>query len=522
MKNGILVMMLQFIFFQFMIGQTPPPDYQWVIKEGEGVSRATNPISYNSIGTTYDYLEFQNFKHPADITVEVPRKTRNDIFVIYENGNFFNSYDLFETGSGVMWPQNRGLGSGYKLNITSISSPIKYLYWTNRYEGDDLDNSVRVVSGSGVSSLSDFPRSIEPYINTDYFNVNHDIVGNKDITVIIKRADFNCFYYTLHFNECTAPTPNCLGLLGPGNVKSSTEPNFKILTPIDFSQNSIQLEFNSLGIAYVNFRVKDNVVQEMLDNLKAKFRLTKVSKNKEGCSGNINDLPDPFEVQILAAHDPNFIKLDSICEIGNGTDKDYFLHYYVQVQNTGNLGTAPVKIVFPLPDVCDENAVKLKRIIYNGLEQDLSTFNFSSEVNTDKELIITFPITPDLNAFTPSAEFTSVAGFAFCVKVNETSEPLGESDSKFEGLNLIPVGAQSFFDGNPYDINTFMDIFKRLLTRSCDCGNGIQVPYTVDDNNLNPCPLYYLFCNGIINWVAVFGYGLILFGSIYLVTSRRR
>ena len=461
MKNGILMMMLQFIFFQFMIGQTTPPDYQWVIKNKEGVLRTTSYSTYYTLGNE-QYINFNNFRHPQSGVAGA----RNDLFIIFDDGSFYNTYHL----PSLSW---NGLGGmNYYLSNTAPFSNIKHLYWTNRYEGDDLDNA-QVVTQNGLIGTPLMIQDISEITGT-YFNVNHDIVPKKDITVIIGGLNKNCSY-RLTYNDCG--TNNCVGLL----TSSFEDISVKLRTPSAGSVNEVTLDVNNKNNAFVNFYVNEITNISSLINSNAKMNLSVISSGQgDGCRNS----PQIIEVPIRAAHDPNFIKLDSVCIQPSVSGKnDYFLNYYTQVQNTGNDVAPNVYIQIPIQEEWDVNDLHLTGLIYNGTRLDINDPNVTSEITGNNLLKVSFPKNRPLYAYNKDNKTQSIAAFEFRVKVKNS-----HLKTLISYPDLRPQDSKSNFDGTYYDISTFVNLFSEKSAKNCFKTGGKKIEKSIPqviNNNIN-------------------------------------
>lgn len=468
-------------------------DLQWVIKNKEGITRSGSSGNYNTIDFSFNFLNFHNFSYPASGIANA----RNDIFIIYENGKFYNSYDLpLQSWNGLD-------GSGYYIENAPLTDDIKFLYWTNRYEGDDL-SLAKVETNGTIGATFRQINNIDPITNS-YFNVNHDIVPYRDFIVIVKMNDYQCFRYTLHYNAC--PTKDCSNVLIPSNLY---DPTIKLITPQASEGTEKILEFNSNGCSFINFRVFNTPNMEELVKANEKMWIFLTKAPISNCEVNISEdpLPAKLEIPIRFSHDPNFIKLDSICAktMADGS-KDYFLHFYAQVQNTGT-NTAEVKLDLPLSSNCDPNHVYIKKLYFNGSELSLSAPGVSYS-RLGNLLSITFP--SGLSTWVSGNEFASVAAVEYCVKIKDSEEQASIGNYSETAL-LFPTSPVSYFDGDDYPITTFIDVEKRNLTYECDCTGGFLV-------SSSGCPFYYLFCNGHLNWSLIIGMGIIIILSFFLLRS---
>jgi hypothetical protein len=458
MKNGILLM----IMLMLMAGMTKGQDYQWVIKNKQGVLRTTSYSTYYNLDNK-PYINFNNFRHPQSGV----SGARNDLFIIFDDGSFYNTYHL------PTLPWNGFDGMNYYIdNNPALVPQIKYLYWTNRYEGDDLDNA-QVIAQNGLVGTPLMIQGISE-ITGSYFNVNHDIVPKKDITVAISGLIKGC-NYLLKYNDC-GNIP-CDGLL----TASFQDISIKLMTPSSGNVNEVNLDFNSEDNAFVNFYVNEISNIDSLINSGAKMKFSIISSGQgDGCRNNSQII----EVPIRGAYDPNFIKLDSVCVQPSVSGKnDYFLNYYAQVQNTGNDVAPNVYIQIPIQEEWDVNDLHLTGLIYNGTRLDINDPNVTSEVTENNLLKVSFPKNRPLYAYNKDNRTQSIAAFEFRVKVKNS-----HINNLISYPDLRPQDSKSNFDGTYYDITTFVNLFSEKSAKNCFKTGGKKIEKSIPqviNNNIN-------------------------------------
>jgi hypothetical protein len=218
-------------------------------------------------------------------------------------------------------------------------------------------------------------------------------------------------------------------------------------------------------------------------------------------------------VPINAAHDPNFMQLNSICKNEND---EILLNYYVQVMNDSeNASAENVKITLPMPTCVDLNDIFIQKIYYNGNQQDLQpffTYGFNHSINGNS-IIFRFP--GSLNSFVSSEPFNSVAGVEFCVKAKSACDLNNISDME---TSLLPELGSSEFTGQPFGITTFFDLDplpkdsllqgSRPTITTCECD--------LSEENLAPlfsCSFFNPTCSGKTNYSF---WGLIGLGAVLI------
>ncbi|MGB4968807.1 MAG: hypothetical protein WBO31_04690, partial [Saprospiraceae bacterium] len=143
-------------------------DLQWFVKNFkpiDGVNYGSQILTLNSIKLTGIYDDNPGTTPPG----------RKDFFIIFENGNCINTRPNYPTCYPIL---------GNELKINSTSGPIKYLYATNIYQGDDPPGFVHGIDGLGNVSLNNISLGQEP----EPFSVTHDFVPGDDVTLIIPKS----------------------------------------------------------------------------------------------------------------------------------------------------------------------------------------------------------------------------------------------------------------------------------------------------------------------------------------------
>ena len=333
-----------------------------------------------------------------------------------------------------------------------------------------------------MSSGGNFTLPVSVNNDVSYFNVNHDIVPNTDVTLIIKKPEKNCIYY-LEYNVCDFGS--CSDLLTENFSVFANSTGIDVNHTTTTIPNRIQLAFNNQNIAYVNFRVNGTALQYAQQEQKAKFKL--ITEGEVGCRSELHNAT--ILVPINAAHDPNYMQLNSICKNENN---EILLNYYVQVQNTEETaGTYKVKIELPIPPCVNLNDIHIQEVRFNSETKAIPGY-FNQGFSCEKSgniLTFHFPENDYLKPFDTNDINSSIASVKFCVKLNELC-----SDNYTDFTTpLLPETGTSYFDILDFPIAEFIDLpssikdsvetgSRPVVFNNCDC--------IINDENKCPC-----FCN---------------------------
>ncbi len=245
------------------------PD-KWFIKDGyyisgfSGTSSDRNSYTRTSIPTTSNnYFDINGVSHPAQYNSSIPeKKYANDVFIIFGNGNYYNSRhygfpnQFSGTPGGFGYNLTLALGSAFSSGPTLFD--IKYLYFTDKYEGDDPPSGLIYIKPNSTSS------SLTPVQITDYnqnstvMTANHDIVPDDDITYIIPKnliINAHCAPGTLRL---TYPTDvlelsPIFGNVGSESICFNCNPNTTTLGIID------NITFDVNPYQFINLKGKSTV-----------------------------------------------------------------------------------------------------------------------------------------------------------------------------------------------------------------------------------------------------------------------
>ncbi|MBK9255743.1 MAG: hypothetical protein IPM42_09675 [Saprospiraceae bacterium] len=477
-----------FFLFQSLVLFSQIEDCQWVIND----KGTENKCNYQNTITTPGLVCFEGFKHPSPIKPDA----RNDLFIIYEDGTFFNSYGLNST-----WPQSHSDDSGFYINFTK--KPI-YLYWTNRYEGDDDNPKVKMCTPPTSPPAAPYKELIVSVDSpSNNLQVNHDVVREKDITVIIKKS-VDCDSIRLRYN---CGTENCDNLL-----KLDTRFSHAVI-PIQTNYTN-EVIFNSEGNAFINFRVLNIDNYADLALLDAQVNFTLEEKCRSGSWIGIASI----NVPIRNAHDPNYMMLNSICTVNGDTESDItrYANFYLQVQNTDEtVGVNNVSIEMPFPACLNPSEVFIQKVFFNDTDYIPGSFLSGFHCKrTGNKIVFHFGQDNQLSPFIAANESKSIAAVEFCIKINNNCDVFNNSTPIFD------ESGTSYFNVDDYPIETYFDLVKRdqennpidqvINSSTCNCNFDHKCPCVCDS-------IFSITCCGRVRWPGIFGVaaGLILLGLFF-------
>ncbi|MBK7805085.1 MAG: hypothetical protein IPJ51_02110 [Saprospiraceae bacterium] len=448
MKNRILILAGILMMTGHVFGQLVQEDLQWLIRDNKGKD-GVRPTSafYNKFNTTDVPLNFQvkgisSAVAGADLDGNWVNK-ENEYFAIFENGDYsFTS--LSEVNP-----------------IFKTDYPIRYLYLTNKYEGDDLPGSVKVLNLSGSSGINNLYENINPDRN-----YTHDIVAGKDITFIFKNP--------------TSGTKLCYTNPSSGSVtftKSGFEAN-NLLNVLKYDSSSptyLQKEFDSNkcldlpqanGNIFLNFRpeygpdvVNKSITFEIIDVV----------------SGTTLKTYDPINIS-GKFHDPNFVELKCVWE----ENKKKYAKYHVECYNDGIMQINKLKMALFLPNLAKYNTVSITD--WNaGVNPGCGIGKYFKKTIVGPILSVEFipqngKVLSGLSlGDTPHEE--QIAWFEFCVELKPQTN-IYTSDLRPNFPSTTFTNNSSFGDATVlYPIDTYID--------KTHCEINTQLPSTVSINGEN-------------------------------------
>jgi hypothetical protein len=346
MKTHLLCLFLLFLFHQSSNSQSD--DRQWLIWDGKGKNGSTTSPPYNTFGTSPIGAPFTlRFVSTPNVTVQP--SARNALFIIYNDGSHFNTINDAATGLFYQGPRPYPDNTNHTFTLPGTTTP-KYMYLTNRYEGDDDPATVRAVSSGFPGGTSNSPgQTLSPILSS-----THNVALGRDITLIINLDSIQILSppnqegknnYTLEINKfrdlhsgTTYTTPDFMDLKDVFKIGSSASAVYSNVLSGP-GPNSIDLNVNSGHYEYVNLR----------------------NNSYAGGLGPTGDIPNYEAIftimhngavvrehrqPILNSYDPNFLQVLSITEESD----HYIVKYHLEFENTSSsveADTLKVKIILP-------------------------------------------------------------------------------------------------------------------------------------------------------------------------------
>lgn len=431
-------------------------DLQWLILNGNAKTGFDELSKTNQYGAPLSNFIFNgntfsidNVKHPIQVMSKIPR---NDFFVIYHDGSYFNSRYI-NKGSIYPFAPLNSISYAIKSNYFQ-TSPIDYFYLTNIYEEDDPPSSIKI--GNNTTS----PEVEIGTSNQNGLELNHDFVAGKDVTLVVPNNLINC----------------------PGGI-SKLSFDSSILTPNPVFGNNSRYSFNEI----VGLNLVGNQIFGITTPLKNHFFNFKVNDsvpaNKIGETAEFKLYCDTTQIASLkdtirSGHDPNFIRL--LCVYKKKVrKKDQFIGVYrVLFMNEGNGIVDSVKVRLKFP-----SHVKIKNadpyFYYYGGEKGYRQ-NIDSFVSRIDGNFIEFNFKKGfLKIFEEkSINFNRLAkgGIEFQVLIDKNP-----ADFK---VKLLPDASQISFDKVSHKFDFFYDLnednprlkkrCRKIIKNVCDCPTAVK------------------------------------------------
>ncbi len=417
MKN--LCYLVCFILLSYkVLAQTP--DWKWYILDGAAVQ------NFNTNANTYNLpSQISGF---ALTGVAVPSLPANNfvpsdqLFVIYTDSTF----SIKDVSSDISTNGNVGF---------STNALVKCLYWTDKYDNEDLPDNMTINSSPVIISNTNLPIS-----NTLSMIVHQNAVPNRDVVVIIPREPWdNCENVKFSFNKDVFDTLNLFdnNPIFPYNfedfsyVQTQGEISLNINNPFKYS-------FIALKTRNVNVGSNDTTT----------LYLT--------CLDSATTQIDSLKVPILKAHDPNYVKVQCVSLPQNSINT---VKYEVACFNDGLASAVNPEIKMKLPSQLNANTVCIDSYYIGGTK-----YGWLGSPNK-----LTYSLIPGnkiVFRFIANLDPNQGASIQFCVK--------GKPDVNLlnAGISLEPTQDFTMFNLDLYSIVNFYDIKKGENDRSpsvCNC-----------------------------------------------------
>ena len=358
MKNQIIALTLLTCSLNTLAQIT---DLQWLIADGKGKQGTSGEFN---IYPTSNTIGFEFILSGVTMpNIDNHSEAYNDLFIIYDDGSHFNSRyndptDPFYVITGVF---STVVDHSFR---TSHSSGIQYLYLTNGYEQDDLPRKLMVNNGTSPTLT---PSSFSP-ITTPALSASHDAVLTKDITIVVNMDSVRYYLpgtgsYKLFFDGVETVSSPVVTTLGLDIYDPSPVFNGETVAEYPVGSMTISGEYAEVPdgpekYRYLNLRANDNALiyppdQNGNPQYNALFRITNGSKTLQ--------LTEP----IRHSHDPNFLRVDSICREDDGSSHIY---YHLEFENENDVATSTLYTNFKLPAHFDPSCIEATKWMTAGTE----------------------------------------------------------------------------------------------------------------------------------------------------------
>lgn len=326
-----------------LINANSQSDFQWFISNGIGKA------GLNAEGTLNNYsvpINDQFTLNGIELCDPENEFARNDIFIIYDDGSHFNSrnedfyFSQLTSATGIL------------NHSFDADRNISYLYFTNRYEEDDLPNGVNLSAGTdrGGGSIHSVSVTIP-----EVLSANHDITFYNDITVIINYDLLVDRYGDREFilqydgvEEISSGIRHNDNILDLEPVFSTPESTLEPYFPQDFvvpeSATQVKLKSGSFSeFRYINFRPNKNIYSYGPDEKGEPQFYAVFTLLADG-----SPIEEQLKEEIRHSHDPNFIRVDSICQ--DDALNRHTIYYHLEFENNSMTAasTLAAQVSFPL------------------------------------------------------------------------------------------------------------------------------------------------------------------------------
>lgn len=430
-------------------------DQQWYVWDQMGKNQ-----------NTYISLNPSNHINISEVTPASIGITRNDIFIIFKDGQFYSNR-WSERINPI--PFEKTLSStfrGNSLNIfSSRENPIVHLYWSNPYDVDDPVENLSVSNNTGNTSETYriTSRKVEKIF------AHQDIVAGKDIVIAIPQGDIKYIKY----NQVNEGEHHILELNEMINNTNELFP--RIINNVD---NLLEIQTPSVP-SYFIFRANETIDPKLINQFHSW-----IFYDSE------RNAIDTLKEQIRMAHDPNYVHLTSVCKVG----RDYYAFYDVHFLNEGNSPAERVSLIFETNDYFElrrkpyfvslggefHEPYKCENLlVVEPQRRSLLNRNIRFKVELKKDAANLLGDVRALNEIQSGRlhHNESKGYFRFCVKLKKPSRNRSYEEMAPEELRLIdPI---VFFNDTPEPITEFkpsgrnskvnrIKIDDRCPNRSCD------------------------------------------------------
>jgi hypothetical protein len=429
-------------------------DLQWLINNNQGKSNntVTQPIV-----NIYDNFHIGSKFSIGGVQYPKTSIARNDLLVIYDDKTYYNTRN--STGQLFITQINNQIDtqSTHYFNAPP-GKTIQYLYLTNVYEGDDPPDLVKALNESSFPSQPPTINLVTTSSNS-LLTANHNPVKGKDFTLIVKLLE--------SYIDDSGPTADTASYfleydsiknLRTGMIyKNANYFNVSsVFTSVNSTQKSPGYPSNAFSLTTAQGKIKliPNVSDNLFYNITPSASLDTCYPDAFGnprYSGIFHIISSTgaivatLEEPLMFAHDPNFLRVDSICQDG----QDQIAYYHLQVKNTGKAVANGLSISLWLPNTLQSECIQITDWNVGGTAVNGSFSYFSNYYQFyfgGASLGVCDTIAPDVEC---------VAYIKFKVKARPGV------DLKYTGNSLRPSLMKTKLDGKDYTIDVFYDIINQ-------------------------------------------------------------
>lgn len=539
MKHLLTLMVLLFCLQSFA-----QIDHQWYVKENFYMSTPLNWSSGPVNSTDFYILGVDHPFRPSTLTPlnEIPELPRNDLFIIYDNGYHYNSKEK-ANDEWINWVSPNG-GSNYHVKTYDN---ISHLYYTNVYEGDDVEPGATLsdspppgpplLTFSQIPTTPGFPSStLVRTTPSSGITVNHTAVAGRDITLIIDHNQI-VIDSTCQYDLCFQLTD----IRNGGNLINNPQQYISVSNV--FSDPFLSFIANGAGLplASQSETLNDSCISGLIFNNDAKYTYVNFHIDEDAdnilsncqldfiLDGGINCDSVAHRDTIKNSHDPNFVRVNCVNKgVGNATSS--YIHYTAQCMNDGydDQDNPSIELTFPFPFSITPAEISVTAAKIRTC-QTCNTFNTQDPqvLPTTSPNRIEFKFTGNLkNCEIPHEEEECIAWVDFCVKVPSTYDVTTQP--------LEPINRNTMFGDDPYVIERYIplecdSVFVvstsngEVLTSNSPNFEGQLVNGVYLDSNdqqiegtwechiqsspncCSPCSPFSFCCNGNYNWPMIIG-----------------
>jgi len=470
MEKKLFNLVLVLLISTQLTGQN---DLQWLIFKGNG-KKGTSTVSGQE-ANNYVYPFSSALEFNLDVITHPDRISKpwskNDIFIIYSDNTFFNSRVVNNHDAGFFYNSTLDWKTHHFI---SSSASIQYLYLTNIYEGDDPPKLVNAKPGSGLPANDIFTIPLVSPAGPTPISASHDVVRNTDITLILNNAEIENaaaiagvtvgtgFQYVLSYDTISPLDIHSADIQGNFFASqpiftNSAGPDVCFYPPSCsalLGSNRIRVTSGCSPFTYVNLRPATilNTYSPGADGEPTHQAVFTVSSTTGQFITHVTE-------DIRSAHDPNFIRIDSICQ-----DEllNYIVFSHLQFENASDVDPKKIKVIFDLPEVADKNCFEINDWF---LGHSTARGKFSI-----KDRKVTCLFNTDLGNITkcnvPTDKTSCIGYINFKYKIGNLVEIISPE------ISIKVTSANVYFNTDRYPIRHFED----LLDNKYD-GNGFVSYY---------------------------------------------